>query len=497
MLFLLSDLARAMTGEILHVDGGFHAMGTALERGPRARGGARVKPTVFLTGATGFLGMEVLARLLEEGDRDVLALIRASDDAAAERRLDDVLAKLWDDPAPYRDRVTAVRGDVTAPGLGLGDRRDELAERTGAVLHCAASISFDLPLAEARAINVDGTARVLDFAVDAQARDGLERFLHVSTAYVAGRYEGTFRERQLDAGQTFRNTYEETKADAEQIVTLARELGPAIARPSIVVGESDSGWTPAFNVLYWPLRAFSRGMFKEVPALADGHVDVVPIDYVADALVHLLGRREAGVFNLVSGRNAPQVDELVNLASDYFGKPHPEARRAGRAGARRRRPGRRLRALLRHARRLRRHARPLRARPGGHRGADPARLLRQAHGVRRGRALGQERRQPRGGASPRGRARLRRRGRSLERAILSVYLAPVRGFFPPGALESPTSELDPWPVEMSGSPSPSHARTASAGTTRRISPSGTTRTASRCSKYCRWCRKHTGHRETR
>jgi nucleoside-diphosphate-sugar epimerase len=283
-----------------------------------------MKPTVFLTGATGFLGMEVLARLLEAGDREVLALIRASDDAAAEQRLDGVLSKLWDDPSPYRSRVTAVRGDVTAPGLGLGDRRDEWAARTGAVMHCAASISFDLPLAEARAINVDGTARVLDFAVDAQARDGLERFLHVSTAYVAGRYEGTFRERQLDAGQTFRNTYEETKADAESIVTLARELGPAIARPSIVVGESDSGWTPAFNVLYWPLRAFSRGMFKEVPALADGHVDVVPIDYVADSLVHLLGRREAGVFNLVSGRNAPQVAELVNLASDYFGKPHPK-----------------------------------------------------------------------------------------------------------------------------------------------------------------------------
>ena len=120
-----------------------------------------MKPTVFLTGATGFLGMEVLTRLLEEGDRDVLALIRAEDDAAAEKRLDDVLSTLWDDPSGYRPRVTAVRGDVTAPGLGLGDRRDEYAERTGAVLHCAASITFDLPLSEARAItgeilHVDG-----------------------------------------------------------------------------------------------------------------------------------------------------------------------------------------------------------------------------------------------------------------------------------------------------------------------------------------------------
>ena len=283
-----------------------------------------MKPTVFLTGATGFLGMEVLARLLEAGDREVLALIRAPDDAAAERRLDDVVSTLWDDSARYRKRVTAVRGDVTVPGLGLGDRRDEWAERTGAVLHCAASITFDLPLDEARAINVEGTREVIGFAREAKALGRLERFLHVSTAYVSGRYEGTFRERQLDAGQSFRNTYEETKADAEQIVTLARELGPAIARPSIVVGESDSGWTPAFNVLYWPLRAFSRGMFKEVPALADGHVDVVPIDYVADGLVHLLGRREAGVFNLVSGRNAPRVEELVNLASDRFDKPHPK-----------------------------------------------------------------------------------------------------------------------------------------------------------------------------
>jgi len=282
-----------------------------------------VKPAVFLTGATGFLGMEVLARLLEQGDREVLALVRAPDDAGAEQRLDDVLSTLWEDPAPYRDRVTAVRGELTQRGLGLGERRDEVAERTHAVLHCAASISFDLPLPEARAINVDGTSRVLDFALEAQGRGGLERFLHVSTAYVSGRHEGAFRERQLDTGQSFRNTYEQTKADAEQIVGMAKELGPAIVRPSIVMGESDSGWTPAFNVLYWPMQAYARGLFKELPALPSGRVDIVPVDYVANGLVYLLDRREAGVFNLVAGRNAPTVDELTTLASEYFGKPVP------------------------------------------------------------------------------------------------------------------------------------------------------------------------------
>ena len=95
-----------------------------------------MKPAVFLTGATGFLGMEVLARLLEAGDREVLALVRAPDDAAAEQRLDGVLATLWDDPAPYRERVTAVRGELTQPGLGLDDRarRDRGAHARGAAL---------------------------------------------------------------------------------------------------------------------------------------------------------------------------------------------------------------------------------------------------------------------------------------------------------------------------------------------------------------------------
>nr|MBA2644813.1 SDR family oxidoreductase [Solirubrobacterales bacterium] len=66
---------------------------------------------VFLTGATGFVGMEVLARLLERGD-EVVALVRAADAQAAEGRLDEVLGKLWRDPAPYRGGVSAVVGDV-------------------------------------------------------------------------------------------------------------------------------------------------------------------------------------------------------------------------------------------------------------------------------------------------------------------------------------------------------------------------------------------------
>jgi thioester reductase-like protein len=292
-----------------------------------------MKSPVFLTGATGFLGMEVLARLLDAGDREVIALIRASDDAAAEDRLHGVLGALYRDPSRHRDRVRAVAGDVTSPGLGIEPTaRTALAEEVGAVMHCAASIAFDLPLEEARKINVEGTREVIGFARECKALGRLERFVHVSTAYVSGKFEGTFRERQLDAGQEFRNTYEQTKWEAEHVVRDAHDLSPCIARPSIVMGESDTGWTPAFNVLYWPLRAFSRGLFDEIPSLPTAHVDIVPVDYVADALVHLLDTGEEGVFNLVSGRDAPLANELVELACDRFDRPRPAIVEGGRAG---------------------------------------------------------------------------------------------------------------------------------------------------------------------
>src|SRR3954454_13260350 len=270
------------------------------------------RPAVFLTGSTGFLGMEVLARLLERGDRDVVCLVRAADEAAADQRLADVLATPWGDPAPYAGRVRAVGGDVTHPGLGLAPgERLRLDEEIGAVLHCAASITFDLPLEEARTINVEGTREVIGLAREAKAIGRFERFVHVSTAYVSGRHPGLFRERQLDAGQRFRNTYEQTKWESEHVLAAAHDLAPAIARPSIVMGDARSGWTPAFNVLYWPLRAYSRGLFDAVPAKREGRVDVVTVDYVAAGLVELLDREDTGVFNLVAGEHAATVGELL------------------------------------------------------------------------------------------------------------------------------------------------------------------------------------------
>jgi len=264
--------------------------------------------------------MEVLARLLERTDRDVLCLVRAPGRDAAEQRLHAVLAKLYGDASPYRARVRdtgtyrarvrALPGDLTA-GIAPPD------EEIDVVCHCAASISFDLPLEEAREINVEGTRSMIELARAVGAR----RFVHVSTAYVSGTHTGEFTEDML--GTEFRNTYEQTKSEAERLFDGVTGMEVAIARPSIVMGESDTGWTPAFNVLYWPLRAFARGLFEQVPAKPDGRVDVVPVDYVADGIHTLIESDATGTFNLVSGPEAATVDELAELACSHFDRPRP------------------------------------------------------------------------------------------------------------------------------------------------------------------------------
>jgi long-chain acyl-CoA synthetase len=284
---------------------------------------------VLLTGGTGFVGMEVLARYLERGDRRVVMLVRAADDAAARTRVDATLRDLFGvvRARRYAGRVDAVAAELTAPSLGLRPlRREELARRVTTIIHAAASVSFTLPLEEAREINLEGTRRMLDFAELVCERGNLERYAHVSTAYVAGNHAGRFSEDDLDVGQEFHNSYEQSKFESEQLVQARTSVPSTILRPSIVVGDQHSGWTAAFNVMYWPLRAFARGLYAAVPAIPSAPLDVVSIDYVADA-IHALCEMPGGIgetYHLTAGANASTIGEVAEMASRYFDKPPPQ-----------------------------------------------------------------------------------------------------------------------------------------------------------------------------
>ena len=284
---------------------------------------------LLLTGATGFLGMELLARYLKRTDRRVYALIRADGEVDAARRLRATAAAMLPDASAYDDRLVAVPGDITLPGLGLDPkRRDQLAENVGEVVHAAASVSFELPLDPSREINSEGTRRMIALAELCAQRGGLRRFSYVSTAYVSGTCSGEFGEDDLDVEQDFRNPYERSKFEAESLVRAHRDRLPMqIFRPSIIVGEEGTGWTPTFNVIYAPMRAFSRGAYVLLPARRGAPVDVVSIDFVADAIFEL-SRQPWGAgetYNLAAGPTASTVGELIDLSAAHFGRRPPAA----------------------------------------------------------------------------------------------------------------------------------------------------------------------------
>jgi thioester reductase-like protein len=266
---------------------------------------------VLLTGATGFVGREILSRFLDRDDRRVFALVRAEDDNEAAGRL------------PAHARLTVIAGDIERDGLGLsGDARERMRGEVTTVLHCAASVSFDLPLDESRRVNVEGTQRMLQFA---RSCPRLQRFSYVSTAYVAGEPDRVFREDELAVGQRFRNPYERSKFEAE--LALRRDgagLPVQVFRPSIVVGDSKTGRTSSFNVLYGPLKAFARGAVPAIPARRDSPVDIVPVDYVADRVHELVTHGPDGTFHLVAGRNATTVGRLLEMSSEALDRPEPK-----------------------------------------------------------------------------------------------------------------------------------------------------------------------------
>lgn len=231
--------------------------------------------TLLLTGATGMVGREILARAAEDARFDrILCVVRPP--------LDRFAAILADQGIGHAAHVTALAGDVTEPALGVPP--GEVAD-VSHVIHCAATVAFDHPLDEARRINVGGTRNVLDVC---RRLPRLERLDAVSTCYVAGRRGELVKEPDLSCAHGFNNSYEQTKYESEVELRVAmKELPIAVHRPSIVVGDSRTGKTGSFKVLYWPLKVIARGWLPVVPYDPDGQLDIVPVDYVTAAILAL------------------------------------------------------------------------------------------------------------------------------------------------------------------------------------------------------------------
>lgn len=263
---------------------------------------------VLITGGTGFVGKAVLARLVEAQAYDrIYLLVRPRHDQTAAERVTQIVKRMFPPHKAERllGRICAVAGDLTSPGLGLSDTdRESLRQEVHQILHVGASTDFGAPLDESRLSNVEGTRHALDFGVFLAERGVMRRFDYISTAYVAGKRPGVVDESDLDRQQDFSNSYEQSKFEAEVLVRQYRsKLEIAIYRPSIVVGDSNSGYTPHFKVLYWPLLLLSKKLLPFFAVNPRAILDVVPVDYVADGIVALMQRGPSlgRTFHLTSG----------------------------------------------------------------------------------------------------------------------------------------------------------------------------------------------------
>jgi len=268
---------------------------------------------ILVTGAAGLIGRELVGILADRG-HSVTALLHRS---TALNRNDGrpIGAAPHTGAPPSPGSVATLQADVRRPGLGMGSAGlAELTRRLDLIVHCAAVTGFTLDPAVYQQVNVDGTANVLALA-------GPVPVLHVSTAYVCGRRNGLIAEHELDCGQAFANGYESSKAAAERLVAVARDRGAriAVARPSIVVGASDTGAIGGFGSIYGLIRLVAEGHLRILPAAMGASLDLVPIDHVAGGLADIAERMEAAAgqsFHLVSGQPLP-VAALTTLAMDY------------------------------------------------------------------------------------------------------------------------------------------------------------------------------------
>lgn len=278
-------------------------------------------PVLLMTGATGGLGGGVLPRLLRQRpDALLVLLIRGADTAEVARKRASLLA-FADVPEADRARVLAVRGDVTQERLGLSPEDDALlAGRLTDVFHLAADLRFDHPIEQSRILNVDTTARVIDLVRRAAANGRFERFNYASTAYISGTVRGPFRETDINVGQGFFNAYEQSKMEAELLVEALKASVPVtVYRPSMIVGESLTGRIRNFFGIYEFLKLAQMGKLPILPADPLARPDLVPLDYVADALVSL--SRDPGAvgrtYNLTAGlQRSESIRTIVEAIRD-------------------------------------------------------------------------------------------------------------------------------------------------------------------------------------
>ena len=244
-----------------------------------------------VTGGTGFIGRRVVSRLLGEyPDAEVWVVVRRPSLGRFER-----LAGQWG------ERAKPLVGDLAEPDLGLTDEAIVELGNVEHVVHCAAIYDITAPEPDQRIANVEGTRAVIELArrLDATLH-------HVSSIAVAGEFRGEYTEDDFDVGQQLPTPYHQTKFEAELLVREATGLPHRIYRPAVVVGDSRTGEMDKIDGPYYFFGVLAKlavlPRFTPIMLPDTGRTNIVPVDYVVDALVALMHAdgRDGQTFHLTA-----------------------------------------------------------------------------------------------------------------------------------------------------------------------------------------------------
>lgn len=283
---------------------------------------------ILLTGSTGYIGAHIASNLLTDHSDPLNLLVRARDQQEARERVWRSL-QLHMDFSRFEtflnSKIRIFLGDLTDPYFGLsGDDYRTLVRSTDSVIHCAASLNRK---SEKSCLNVNlrGTLEVIQLAQRARDDHGLRRFSHVSTVAVCGQRsdEVVQEDTSIDWNLSDYDPYARTKKFCEHMVRqLLPDVPRTIFRPSIVLGDSRRPETNQFDMV----RAFV--FLAGLPALpfrATDRIDIVPVDFVADAIatLHQKEKPDHEIYHLSSGVGSETFVELTDALAKAQGKRGP------------------------------------------------------------------------------------------------------------------------------------------------------------------------------
>ncbi|XP_046742933.1 fatty acyl-CoA reductase 1-like isoform X2 [Diprion similis] len=304
--------------------------------------------SVFITGATGFVGKTLVEKLLRSCPDigTIFLLIRDKKGTSPRDRVEQMLsACLFDEirtaqPNP-RVKLVAIPGDVSVPGLGItAEDRSLLQDTVSVVFHVAATVRFTEPLRKAVDVNIEGTKAMLQLS---QGMKNLRAIVHVSTAYsncgipvireriypppmdlckvkdcVAGLDDELLDLITPRLIGKLPNTYTFTKALAEHLVAEhSTQLPIAVVRPSIVCAswkEPVPGWTDSYSGPTFAVIATAKGLVSSIYGKKKLVADFIPVDTCVNIFI-------AAAWEIGSGDNTRLVPDIrvYNCVSRPFG----------------------------------------------------------------------------------------------------------------------------------------------------------------------------------